>query len=996
MAKRAPKLKRLIVLAFALMLVAMNPMTVRSLATQRVEGGSESFLANYVVTIYSTLYNNFPSDEANAVLQTRDGFMWFGGYSGLHRYDGARFTTWDALSPEGFGSSNIRALYECENGVLWIGTNDRGIVAFESGVFTVYDRTAGLPSNTVRDITSDAQGRVWGGTTEGLFYIDAERTIAPVALGTQVRQFVTSLTVDAQGNVFAVLGSGELYILTADGGTLRHNMQGSNARAVSVASDGRILAGTNVGSVHVLRDSASLRRSDVIETPLGNIEAVFECSNGFIWLLASNGIGFLDADEVFHDMGNPNGAGFYRDMWEDYQSGFWFTATRGGVAKLSPSALTRVDGLIGADSGPTNAVVAWQDLTFIGTDAGLQIFDSNWQPVHTEFSELFETRIRGILACSGGYIWLATHENWGVVRFNPATGEHKNWTPEDGLATDRTRFVAEISDGVIVVGTAVGVNFIMEGNVASVSDVFGTASVIRTPDIMVLSTAYTTDGTLFIGTDGNGIYAINRQGYTRIGEEDGLTGGVVLRLLYDANLGGVWVAASPGLSFIDADGQVHVIDKVPPHTFLDIMQYGDDLLLMHSGAIIRTNAAALLDPYTPFEYTAINRSLGLTALVNANAWNLITPDGRLFFNTDRGVKIFNMEAQLATFIPHAGVAEIYIDGVRQTNLGQQITIPIDAYRLTAELSLLSFGFMDDDAVLRFMLVGQDAETLTLTRGDNMSISYTNLRGGEYTLRVWTEDSLGNVGNVIEIQMFKELAFFEHTVVWVAVVILGLLLVVAVTCAIIRIRTRRYLARQQEYRNIITQSLTAIANAIDAKDAYTSGHSVRVATYSAEIARRMGLDKESIENLYYTGLLHDVGKIGVSNDIINKPGKLTDEEYEAMKAHTGIGYEILKGITAIPNLTAGAAEHHERWDGKGYQKGTAGEDISLQARIISVADAYDAMSTDRSYRKALSREVIQAELKKYSGTQFDPQIASIAADMIEEGYFDKICMESGNC
>ncbi|MCL2169197.1 MAG: HD domain-containing protein [Defluviitaleaceae bacterium] len=950
-------------------------------------GGSERFLANYALTIYSTTYNNFPSDESNAVIQTSDGFMWFGGYNGLFRYDGAGFTIWNALTPGGFGSSSIRALYEDAGGVLWIGTNDRGIVAFENGEFTVYDRGDGLPSNTVRTVTSDSAGRVWGGTSDGLFYIDYARGVTPVPLDTNLRQFVTSLAVYGYGNVFAVLNSGELYILTASGQTLRYQMP-DRARSVVLTGDGRIVVGTHVGDVLVLRYYANSFVSYTISTPLGSIDSLFVDSNGFIWLLAANGIGFLDGDEVFHDMGNPNGAGFYTDMWEDYQSGFWFTATRGGIAKLSPSAFTNVDILIGIDSGPTNAVVMWQDLTFIGTDAGLMIFDSYWNPVHTGFSELFDVRVRGLLACTAGYVWLATHDEWGVVRYNPEQRTFVNWTPDDGLLTDRVRFVHEISNGVMVVGTAVGVNFIIGDELVNVRDVFGIRNFIRTPRIMVLSSAYTSDGTLFLGTDGDGIYAVSRHGYTRFTEADGLTGGVVLRVLYDAGLGGVWVAASPGLSFIDSNGYIHVIDKVPPFAFLDIMQCGDDLLLMHSGAIIRTNAASLLDPYIPFEYTAIYRSVGRTPLVNANAWNMLTPDGRLFFNTDRGVMIYNPDIELTDFIPFAGVSDIHIDGVRHTNFAERIIIPRDAYRLTIELSLLSFG-LSGDTVLRFILYGQDSEISTLTQGDNMTVSYTNLRGGEYILRVWTQCPAGGIGNAIEIEFFKELAFLEHGLARTALIILGFLGVAAITFAITRFRTRALQVRQEEYRELIIQSLTAIANTIDAKDEYTSGHSVRVAAYSVEIARRMGKDNEFTENLYYIGLLHDVGKIGIPNEIINKPGKLTHDEYESMKTHTTIGFEILKGITAIPNLTAGAIEHHERWDGKGYQNGISGENISLQARIIAVADAYDAMSSDRSYREAMPKDTIIEELKKCSGTQFDPRIASITIELIENGDFEKI-------
>lgn len=222
-------------------------------------------------------------------------------------------------------------------------------------------------------------------------------------------------------------------------------------------------------------------------------------------------------------------------------------------------------------------------------------------------------------------------------------------------------------------------------------------------------------------------------------------------------------------------------------------------------------------------------------------------------------------------------------------------------------------------------------------------------------------------------------------------ILILLLCGLIVFFIIRLKNQKHIKKQREYRTIILQSLTAIANAIDAKDSYTSGHSARVAAYSAEIARHMGKDNDFIENLYFIGLLHDVGKIGISDGIINKPDKLTDEEYEIMKKHTYRGWDILKDMTAIRNLTAGAAQHHEHWDGKGYFQGISGEKISLEARIIAAADTYDAMSSNRSYRKALPKRVILEEFERCKGKQFDPQIADIVIDMVKQNSFDLIDM-----
>lgn len=180
-----------------------------------------------------------------------------------------------------------------------------------------------------------------------------------------------------------------------------------------------------------------------------------------------------------------------------------------------------------------------------------------------------------------------------------------------------------------------------------------------------------------------------------------------------------------------------------------------------------------------------------------------------------------------------------------------------------------------------------------------------------------------------------------------------------------------------------QVILTLAKTIDAKDKYTNGHSERVAKYSKEIAGRMGLSEQKQEEIYYMGILHDIGKIGVSDTIINKTGKLTDEEYHMMQKHPVIGEEILKTITEIPNISIGAKYHHEKYDGHGYPSQVAGTDIPLEARIIGIADAYDAMTSTRSYRDMMTQEVVRDEILKGRGIQFDPDCADILLEMIDE-------------
>ena len=181
-----------------------------------------------------------------------------------------------------------------------------------------------------------------------------------------------------------------------------------------------------------------------------------------------------------------------------------------------------------------------------------------------------------------------------------------------------------------------------------------------------------------------------------------------------------------------------------------------------------------------------------------------------------------------------------------------------------------------------------------------------------------------------------------------------------------------------------QTAESLANAIDAKDRYTHGHSTRVASISRQIAERAGLPEEECRKIYFSALLHDVGKIGVPDVIINKEGKLTDEEFEHIRQHPVLGYHILSNIRQSPDLSVGAHYHHERYDGKGYPDGLKGEEIPVTARIIAVADAYDAMTSTRSYRKELSDEKTKEELRKGMCTQFDPKYAQIMLDIMEEG------------
>lgn len=226
--------------------------------------------------------------------------------------------------------------------------------------------------------------------------------------------------------------------------------------------------------------------------------------------------------------------------------------------------------------------------------------------------------------------------------------------------------------------------------------------------------------------------------------------------------------------------------------------------------------------------------------------------------------------------------------------------------------------------------------------------------------------------------------------WFAVlsllILIWLLWFIVVT--IVEIKEKQLIERQQKQKahdeEMVRQTMQLIINLIESKDVNTKGHSIRVAELSSEISKAMGFTEEEAKNIYYIGLLHDCGKINIPDSILKNPGHLSDEEYEIMKKHTVYGADVLKDFSSIEDIDIGAKCHHERYDGKGYPMGLKGEEIPFISRIIGVADALDAMNSNRCYRDRLSKDVILSELKNNRGKQFDPAVLDAVLELIDKG------------
>lgn len=250
-----------------------------------------------------------------------------------------------------------------------------------------------------------------------------------------------------------------------------------------------------------------------------------------------------------------------------------------------------------------------------------------------------------------------------------------------------------------------------------------------------------------------------------------------------------------------------------------------------------------------------------------------------------------------------------------------------------------------------------------------------LSDGRNPLRIWRSNYFWNLRHLVAFVPLTAIIIlvYRFAAPWtLALFIIPLLL--------LRYAYRLYLDMKETH----IATLTALTSALDAKDAYTHGHSYRVSRYALQLGRALGLSGKRMELLEYAALLHDIGKIGVSGDIISKDGKLTDEEYHAMKAHPDIGAKIIERLKFLNEAAQIVKYHHERPDGKGYPEGLQGEAIPFEARILHVCDTLDAMTSTRSYRKARSVEETMAEFQKCRGTQFDPEVVDALVGLHNRG------------
>ncbi|MBR6395809.1 MAG: HD domain-containing protein [Lachnospiraceae bacterium] len=938
---------------------------------------------DYVQSIYSS-NNGLPCGEANDIAQTNDGVLWIGTYAGLYRYNGREFRWIDNYE----SVKNVNCLYVDEEGRLWIGTNDNGLaIVIREKVVNVLDQESGLPSNSVRCIVRATDGYYYVGTTTSMQMIamnnglKVEKTLDEV-------NYADSVAADEHGHVATIASGGTLFLLNkgeiVDSLKLPEHQEIFNCCAF--APDGTLMVGTSTNHIYCFDiDGNDFRKLRVINCEnLSGINSLDYINDGTLFISSDSGVAYLDGSG-YHKLNTNEFNNSIDNMLYDYQGNLWFTSSRLGLLRLAKSPFKDVYGAIGIDREVVNAVVFWQKNYYIGTDSGLDVVDKacRKQVNNALTKELAGKRIRCMYVDEENHLWVCTY-GAGLMEYSP-DGQAWAYNATNGSFGNRARIVTGLSDGTILAAGDTGISYIKDHKI--IKTIGNKEGLINS---MILTITERNDGTILAGTDGDGLAVLkNGDVADMITREDGLSSGVILRTVKDPKSDGVFIVTSNSLCYLEPDGSIRILEKFPYFNNYDIWVKDEDTLFVMSSAGIYVVERDELVAGGEIAWELLDARRGLGTSLTANSWNWYNGNGELFLPCDTGVYIIDVEKYNSDVRSYRmQLASVKLDGALQPPLRKgAITVGQDINRIELAPEILNYTIQEPN--VGYYLEGYDSQWTIVPQNSLNNIIYINIPAGTYNFHLAILDSAGE--RVLEERKFelvKEGKLYEKPIFIVYMLLISGFILVWFTWLIIQ----RQINQQQIKLSMANETVMAIANAVDAKDVRTHDHSMRVAEYSVLIADEMNCfkwwrRKKELSELRKAAQMHDIGKIGVPDSVLNKVGRLTDEEYTELKSHVDRGAEILKDFTLVEHATDGTRYHHERYDGKGYPDGLKGEEIPLYGRIISVADAFDAMTSNRVYRNHMDTDYVMNEMRRGRGTQFDPDALDAFLRLVDKGIID---------
>ncbi len=884
---------------FLLILILTIGIPQNTYAAPPLRENGIDYLARYESVQYGKS-DGLISAETNAIVQTPDGYIWAGTYSGLYRFDGSVF---ERVAAD-FGINSVMALFMDSRGRMWTGTNESGLSCYDPKVrqMVFYTIKDGLVSNSVRCITESGDGDIYVGTVEGLSVVHDDGSIDDLShdsIDTGVR------SLSRAGNVIAgVTNGGELFVIE-DGRVILETeceVPGIDYTCVELKDEHTILAGSSGVFIDKLQRSGT--KVTLAEryntTDCSYFSSIFyDSTTGEYFYGAENGMGVIEEENgAVLSLTQDGFESSICQVMKDMQGNIWFVSNKQGILKLSPNPFTDVFVKAEIPESVVNALELSGSDIYIGKDNGLSVVDRDSLKLKDyDFISRFDgVRIRHINADSKGNIWLSTYGQEGLYCIEK-DGSIEVYNEGKGTVGGRFRCTLELSDGRIVAASNTGISFIENGEVTKT---IGSDDGLETPQVLTM--VEDTEGRLILGSDGGGIYIVKDDKVVdRIGEKDGLDTPVVLRIVPYEN--GYFYVTSNAIYYDDGINRIRKLENFPYSNNYDIHITDDGMAWVSSSAGIFVVKLEDMIADGEYRYNLLDYTRGFNTTLTANSWNLPLDSEDLLLCCSDGIReidtntydYVDKDCNIDLKYIYCEDKEILVDEKGE------YTVPPTTGRIQIKAAILNFTL--SNPLIHIYLEGADDVGITAYQRNLEDLEYTNLPYGHYELHVQILNNYD--GAVLRDEVFhihKKPRVEELLFVKILIAVLGALLVGFIVW---RFMQTTIIRRQYEEIRVAKEEADR-ANSAKSRFLANMSHEIRTPINTIMGMDEMilredseGVSEEYVKNV--TGYASDIKRasellLGLVNDVLDlskiESGKmnLVPQDYDT--------YEFIRSITTM--------------------------------------------------------------------------------------------------